>query len=195
MAATERFQGYRAIPIGMAGLLAIGMALLQPSIIAKPSEALNEYVAYWMSAAIFGIFTAGIGIWLRHRGGVNRLSRELTLLAVGQFVPCIIAGGFATIVIVRFAPIHSPLLPSLWQLLFSLGIFASYRLLPKSILLVGVWYFMFGIRNMMRSETSDSFSPWAMGLPFGLGQLGTAAILYWNLERNHHVHRAGTNRE
>jgi hypothetical protein len=29
-------------------------------------------------------------------------------------------------------------------------------------------------------------SPWAMGLPFGLGQLLTAAVLYWNLERRPH---------
>lgn len=192
VAATERFRGYRAFPIGMTGLLAIVMATLQPNIISQPSEAVSAYIAYWMSAAIFGIIAAGVGIWLRHRGGVNRLSRELTLLAVGQFMPCIIAGGFATIVIMRFAPNHSTLLPSLWQLFFSLGIFASCRLLPKSILIAGVWYFSIGIWNMMRSETSDAFSPWVMGIPFGLGQIATAGILYWNLERNNHDNKTGT---
>jgi hypothetical protein len=29
------------------------------------------------------------------------------------------------------------------------------------------------------------FSGWAMGLTFGIGQLLTASILYWNLERKH----------
>jgi hypothetical protein len=29
------------------------------------------------------------------------------------------------------------------------------------------------------------FSPWAMALTFGVGQLLAAAVLYWNLERNH----------
>jgi hypothetical protein len=28
-------------------------------------------------------------------------------------------------------------------------------------------------------------SPWAMGVPFGVGQLLAAAVLYWTLERNH----------
>ena len=31
----------------------------------------------------------------------------------------------------------------------------------------------------------SAFSPWAMGLTFGVGQLLAAAVLYWNLERRH----------
>jgi hypothetical protein len=30
-----------------------------------------------------------------------------------------------------------------------------------------------------------AFSPWAMGLTFGIGQLLAAAVLYWNLERRY----------
>ena len=28
-----------------------------------------------------------------------------------------------------------------------------------------------------------AFSPWAMALPFGVGQLMAAGVLYWSLER------------
>jgi hypothetical protein len=28
-----------------------------------------------------------------------------------------------------------------------------------------------------------ALSPWAMGVPFGLGQLFAAGVLYWTLER------------
>jgi hypothetical protein len=31
----------------------------------------------------------------------------------------------------------------------------------------------------------EPFSPWAMAVPFGMGQSMAAGILYWKLERNH----------
>ena len=37
-------------------------------------------------------------------------------------------------------------------------------------------------RWLARGE--HAFSPWVMGLPFGVGQLLAGAVLYWTLERN-----------
>ena len=107
----------------------------------------------------------------------------MTWLAVGQFAPCLLAGALVTIAIVRHAPEHAVLLPGLWQVFFSLGVFASCRLLPKAIVLVGVFYLVAGIVNLSRTEDLLALSPWAMAIPFCIGQLGTAALLYWNLER------------
>ena len=36
---------------------------------------------------------------------------------------------------------------------------------------------------MLLTLHEAALSPWAMGLPFGAGQLFAAAILYWTLER------------
>jgi hypothetical protein len=66
---------------------------------------------------------------------------------------------------------------------FSLGIFASSRFLPPAILWIGVFYLAAGLVCLAVSQGEAALSPWTMGLPFGTGQLLTAGVLYWNLER------------
>jgi hypothetical protein len=51
---------------------------------------------------------------------------------------------------------------------------------------VGAFYMLCGTSNLLLAGHGLALQPWSMGLPFGLGQLGTAAILYWNLERGRH---------
>ena len=58
---------------------------------------------------------------------------------------------------------------------------ASYRLLPWPTFYVGVFYMFAGALCLTLGPAA--LSPWAMGVPFGLGQLFAAAILYWTLER------------
>jgi hypothetical protein len=124
-------------------------------------------------------------MWLRdHFGGASR-TRAVTWLALSQFAPCLLAGVLVTLAIARFAPDHAELLPGLWQVLFSLGVFASCRLLPRAVFAVGIWYLLCGAAVLALARGESALSPWAMGVPFGVGQLVTAAILYWNLERNH----------
>ena len=66
----------------------------------------------------------------------DRTHLEPTWLAVEQFLPSLIAGLLITVVMVRQAPGQVALLPGLWQILFSLGLFASARLLPKAVFAV-----------------------------------------------------------
>jgi hypothetical protein len=77
------------------------------------------------------------------------------------------------------------MLPGLWSMLFGLGIFASWRLLPKVTFWVGVYYLLAGVICLTLARGDHAFSPWAMALPFGVGQLLSAGILYWTLERSH----------
>jgi hypothetical protein len=74
-------------------------------------------------------------------------------------------------------------LPGLWQILFSLAIFASARLLPKPIFAIAAFYLCSGIIVLVWARGGYALEPWCMGVPFGAGQLATAAILYWTLER------------
>ena len=74
------------------------------------------------------------------------------------------------------------MLPGLWQILFSLGVFASYRLLPSGDL--GGRGVLSGLRACSCLALGEgALSPWAMGVPFAVGQGLAAAVLYWNLER------------
>lgn len=186
VAAAERFRGYRAGPVAVTGLIAVVAAAVQPLLVPNPAVQVAEYLWLWLTTAGVAGAVAGSGIWLRHRCTTDRLTKQLTWLAVGQFAPCLIAGAVATVVLLRHAPQHAALLPGLWQMFFSLGVFASFRLLPRAIAAVGVVYLVAGAVNLSQAEGPHAFSPLAMGLPFGLGQLLTAAVLYWNLERPRH---------
>jgi hypothetical protein len=50
---------------------------------------------------------------------------------------------------------------------------------------VAVFYLIAGAVCLVLSHGEAALSPWAMGLPFGIGQLLVAAVLYWSLERCH----------
>jgi hypothetical protein len=42
---------------------------------------------------------------------------------------------------------------------------------------VGVWYLAAGLFCLAAASTTRTPSPWAMGIPFGVGQLLVAAVL------------------
>jgi hypothetical protein len=182
-AAAAQFRGYKAVPVATSGGLAILAALLQPVLLSDPAADLGGYLALWLTTAVAGAAAAGSGIWLRYRGGDDPVGRELTRLAVGQFAPCLAAGGLVTVAIVQHAAEVAWVLPGFWQVLFSLGVFASCRLLPRATAAVGGFYLLAGVVTLALFSGPAAFSPWVMGLPFGVGQLATAAVLYWNLER------------
>jgi hypothetical protein len=190
VAATEQFRGYRAFPIATSGVLALLAASVQPILVPNPTANLTGYLALWLTTALFGAAAAGVRIVRRDWFDDHNLNRELTRLAVGQFAPCLVAGALVTLAVARHAPEAGWMLPGLWQILFSLGVFASCRLLPKATAWVGVFYLLSGTLSLTFFQGERAFAAWAMGLPFGAGQLATAGILYWNLERNHVRHDA-----
>ena len=81
------------------------------------------------------------------------------------------------VVLIRCAPQNLWMLPGLWQVVFSLGVFASCRFLPRQMFAVGVWYLAAGLFCLAAGSTSRALSPWMMGIPFGVGQLLVAAVL------------------
>jgi len=184
MAEAERFRGYRAAPVAISGLIAVIAGFAQSRLNLDPVQNLSGYLYLWVGTAAVAAIIAGSGIWLRFHSGIDRLAREMTWLAVGQFAPCLGAGALVTLAIGNQAPEHAALLPGLWQVFFSLGVFASCRLLPKAIALVGMFYLATGVYNIILADRATAFAPWAMAIPFCLGQLGTAAVLYWHLERD-----------
>ena len=184
LAETESFRGYRAFPVAVTGGIAVLAAAAQATLVPDPAGHLLGYLGLWTAAAITAMAVAGSGIWLRLRSADNPVGRELTRLAVGQFLPCLAAGAMVTVAVTVHSPQFGWALPGLWQVLFSLGIFASCRLLPRAIVGVGLFYLTAGTLNLSYGHGEVAFSPWVMGLPFAVGQFVTAGILYWHLERH-----------
>ncbi len=183
MARTELFRGYRALPVAFSGALAAAAAVLQVNWVPQPREQVAAYLSLWIGAALLSAVAAGAGMIDRRRRSASAWSREITWLALEQFLPCLIAGGLLTAVIVTTCPESLWMLPGLWQVLFSLGIFASCRLLPRATWFVAFFYLAAGITCLAIARGELALSPWAMGVPFGVGQTLAAAVLYWTLER------------
>jgi hypothetical protein len=112
----------------------------------------------------------------RHHSG---LADAMIQQAIGQFLPAGAAGLLLAIMLWKFAPETLWMLPGLWQVLVSLGVFASVRSLPRSIAFGGAWYFLSGFTVLLIASQNHLLSPWTMGLPFAAGQLLMAALLFF----------------
>jgi hypothetical protein len=181
VARTEVFRGYRAVPVAFSGILALAVAAYQQVCLPEPVNDIALYLSTWVGAALISMLATGMEMVLHYRRMGSRLMRETTWLAIGQFLPCVAVGGLLMVVLVGYAPQSLWMLPGLWALLFSLGIFASYRLLPRPTFYVALFYMCAGTLCLTLGQAA--LSPWVMGITFGLGQLFAAVILYWTLER------------
>lgn len=183
MARSEQFRGYRALPVGISALLAVAGGALQAVLIAKPMEHLGQFLALWITVAAVSLTICLGNVWLRGRRTAGPLHHETTRLALGQFFPCLVAGGLLTLVVARSAPEAAWMLPGLWAILFSMGLFASWRLLPASMFGVAIYYLASGLIVLAWSNKHNLLSPWAMPLLFGVGQLLTAVVLLMSERR------------
>jgi hypothetical protein len=185
MARSEVFRGYRSMTVGCSGVLALLAAAWQPYFVASPERELGRYLCLWISVAAVSTIVAGGEMYWRMRTTSSALSRQMTQLAVEQLAPSLVVGAFLTLCIYRSAPQVAWMLPGLWSLVFGLGVFASYRLLPRQFFWVGVYYAVCGCACLHWGQGSNALSPWQMGLSFGGGQVMSAVILYWTLEETH----------
>jgi hypothetical protein len=118
-------------------------------------------------------------MYARTRRIHSGLADEMIRISVEQFLPSVGVGGLLTVVLVRFAPGALWMLPGLWQIIFSLGVFSSCRFLPRTVGAVGIWYLLTGLTSLALAD-ARALSPWSMGIPFGVGQMLLAAILLFN---------------
>lgn len=184
MALGEVFRGYRSLTVGVSGLLGVAAAAVQSRWIPSPELELERYLLFWISVAVASVVLAGSELLFRSYVAGPGNAREMTKLAVEQFLPCIVVGALLTLSIYRAAPEVGWMLPGLWAFTFALGVFASYRLLPPQVFWIGAFYVVCGVACLLYGQGEHAYSPWQMGITFGGGQLLSALVLYWTLERN-----------
>jgi hypothetical protein len=177
LARGSEFRGYGPITVGMTGILALLTAVVQHYRLADSASAPERYLHLWgVAAAVsFGlIVTEAVFRSRRAHGG---MALSMLQKALEQFLPAIVAGALLTVILPSVAPATVWMLPGLWQIIYSLGVFASSCLLPRATFAVGVWYLCCGLSCLALMGPHGSLSPWAMGVPFGVGQWLVAAIL------------------
>jgi len=177
---TAEFRGYGPVTVAMTGLVAIAAAEVQARLLPAASHDIAIYLTLWISTATIATSLIGFEMVIRSRTIHSSLGPEMILHAVEQLVPSGVAGALVTAVLIRVAPNTVWMLPGLWQILFSLGVFASARFLPRAVFVVAAWYLFAGLVCLAIAASARLLSPWMMGLPFGIGQLLAAAILQWS---------------
>jgi hypothetical protein len=185
MARSQVFRGYRSATTAFTALVAAAAALVQARWVPHPARQLDAYLLVWCGAALLSVVVVGVEMVVRSRRSESSLQRQITLVVVDQFAPSLVAGALLTFVVRQYAPSAGWMLPGLWAVVFSLGLFASRRFLPRGVFLVAGYYLLAGLVCLTLDPAGAALSPWAMGLTFGGGQLLTAAFLYWTLERGH----------
>ena len=172
-----QFRGYGAATLAATGVFAVLAALGQGRWLADAGHNPIAYVSLWAATAAISLIVIGVETVTRSQRVHSGMAQEMILAAAEQFLPSGIAGVLLTAVLLRFIPEASWMLPGLWQVVFALGVFASCRFLPRSMLLVGGWYLATALTCLVLARGPNALSPWAMGGPFGVGQLLVAAIL------------------
>lgn len=185
MAQTATFRGFRSMTVAFSGVLGIVAAAVQLQAGWTPGEVV-EFVDVWVGVAAVSLLVVGAELVYRSSIEASPLKRRLTLVAIQQFLPCLVAGGLVTAALARTYE-NAWMLPGLWAVLFSLGVFACCRLLPPATAWVGVYYLVSGTGCLILGSRAEAWMPWMMIATFGVGQLLSAGILYWTLERQHEI--------
>lgn len=181
VARDTQFRGYGPASIAASGVLAIVVAAAQAHWM-KAGESFAMFAGVWVAAALVSVALVAAETVGRARRVHCGFAKEMIHAAVEQFLPALIVGLLLTAVVVRAAPQEVWMLPGLCELVFSLGVFASCRFLPRLTFAVGVWYLVSGLMCLIVQSDSRTLSPWTMGIPFGVGQLLVAAVLSYGYE-------------
>ncbi len=177
---TAEFRGYGPVTVAMTSLVAIAAAVVQARFFTVAAHDVRIYLAVWISTAAIATGLIGFEMVTRSRTIHSGLAQEMIFHAVEQLVPSLMAGVLIMAVLIRVAPEAVWMLPGLWQIIFSLGVFASARFLPRAVFAVAAWYLVAGLVCLSWAAAERTLSPWMMGIPFGVGQLLAASILQWS---------------
>jgi len=176
MARAAEFRGYGPAALAATALLAVAAALLQPRVAPDPLRDPAAYGWWWGGAAAVAACLIAAEAIARSRRLHAGLADDMIRAALEQFLPAAVAGFAATFALIGWAPQHAALLPGLWQIIFSLGVFSTCRILPRPLQWVGVWYLATGLIALAAADRA--LAPWMMGGPFAVGQALAAALLF-----------------
>lgn len=178
MARGTQFQGYGPATVATTAALAGVAAGLQVALVPDPAAEIGAYLTLWIATATMSVLLIGLEMVARSRRIHSGMADAMIHAATEAFIPAGVAGALLAFVLYRFAPQNLWMLPGLWQILFSLGFFAACRSLPRVMFALPVWYLATGLACLALANGANAFSPWAMAVPFGIGQAVMALILH-----------------
>jgi hypothetical protein len=177
LAASTRFQGFAPAIVAVTGGLALVLAVYQTADGGPVADA-RLALMQWIGLAVISTALIGTEAVIRARRFHRAMADTMVTTTLRQFLPVGLAGAIVGIIILMRAPEQAWALPGVWQLLIAVGICASLANLPRQMAWAAGWYFLAGAASLFWMSATGSFSPWSMGLPFGIGQVLVALLLH-----------------
>jgi hypothetical protein len=181
IARQDDFCGYGPATLAATGFLAAAVAVAQ-SISSGAAQDPDAYFEAWIATAVVSALLVGAETMMRSKHMHSKLADAKIFAAAVDFVPAGMAGTALFVALKFYEPGAMWMLPGVWQMMLALGFFAASRSLPRAMTVVGGWYLATGFATLAVASASHTLSPWAMGLPFAVGQILAAALLRRNLE-------------
>lgn len=182
MAQSTEFRGYGPATLAATGAFAMLASAAQAIWVPSPSLQVYSYLGIWLGTAVISASLIAVQTRTRTHRMHSGMADEMIHMAIEQFLPSAAAGALLTVAIAHFAPASLWMLPGLWQITFSLGVFSSCRFLPSPMNAAGAWYLLSGL-TCIALGGNRALSPLTMGIAFGGGQLLVAAILFCAAKR------------
>ena len=186
LARSTEFRGFGPGALATTGAIALAAAGAQSLLAPDPVADVHAYVGLWSGTAVLSVALVAAEAVRRSRKAHQGLADDMLASAAEQFLPSAFAGVLLTFVLLSRAPEALWMLPGLWQVILGVGVFAACRNLPPLLRIVAGWYLASGLACLAFARGEYALSPWAMGLPFAVGE-GLAALLMWWSYRGEHA--------
>ena len=188
VARTTEFRGYGPLTLSATAVIALLAGLTQSRWLPEPATHPVQYVALWLSTGVLCAALIATQMLTRAKRLHSGMADEMIRMAVAQFLPAGIAGAILPFILLHITHDVFWMLPGLWQIIFSLGVFASCSCLPRPMLLVGVWFLLTGIACIALGD-ARALAPVAMSGSFAVGMMLVAVIHYLS------AHKASTDED
>ena len=183
LAHSTEFRGYGPATLASTAVFAVAAAFAQSIWLLDPAQHILAYIGLWTATAAMSASVIAVQTVNRSQRLHSGMADEMIRMAVEQFLPCVGAGALLTLVLKRSVPSALWMLPGLWQVIFSLGVFSSCRFLPRAVVAAGPWYLLTGLACLSLGD-SRALAPWYMGISFGVGQLWVAGVLFFRSQES-----------
>jgi hypothetical protein len=155
LAAGTVFRGFGPSVIAATGMLALVTAGAQAIWLGNPAHEPLAFLSGWAVAAVAAAALIWAEMLTRSRRHHSGLADAMIHNAIEQFLPAGAAGVAIALVLFEFSPETLWVLPGLWQIIVSLGLFAALRSLPRGVVLAGGFYFVAGVVVLILSSRTQ----------------------------------------
>ncbi len=175
VAQTTQFRGYGPLTLSATAVLALLTGFAQARWLPQPAAHPEQYVALWLTTGVLSAALIATQMLTRASRLHSGMADQMIRMAVAQFLPAAITGLLLPFVLLHTSRSTIWLLPGLWQIVFSLGVFASCRCLPRALLLAGAWFLLTGFTCLLLGA-ARSLAPASMAAAYAVGMALVAAI-------------------